>query len=184
MFKDIKGYDGYKVNENGVVINKNGHVLRPSLSNVGRPRVSLEKYDENGKSISRTNASIHRLVAETFIPNPDNLPVVMHKDNDVLHNHVSNLEWGTQSDNILQAYREGRKNPNCPKPKNIYEVYNEDRTDVMKCKGLEGVGELIGMSPKTVRPGIISTGKYKGYIIENTNQKANFPISFKNNNFT
>lgn len=178
MFKDIKGYNGYKINENGVVINKKGHVMRPALSNVGRLRVPLEVYDENGKKIHRDNKSISRLVAETFIPNPYNLPVVMHKDNDILHNHVSNLKWGTQSENILQAYREGRKNSNCPKPKNIYEIYNEDRSEVIKCKGLEGVSEVIGIKPSSIAPGEIKGGKYKGYILSNTKQKATIPISF------
>ena len=60
MMVEVKGYPGYMINENGVVINKKGHALRPALSNVGRRRVTLEKYDENGKLVSRTNKSIIR----------------------------------------------------------------------------------------------------------------------------
>lgn len=178
MMKDIKGYNGYKINENGVVINKKGHIMRQALSNVGRPRIPLEVYDENGNFVRRDNKSVSRLVAETFIPNPNNLPVVMHLDNDVLHNHVSNLKWGTQSENIQQAFNEGRKN----QPRCIYEVYNEDRSEVIKCKGIEGVSELIGLSEKSVKLGEIKSGEYKGYTVENTNQKAIFPISFRNIN--
>lgn len=55
--------------------------------------------------------SIHRLVAMAYIPNPDNLPVVMHLDNDPGNNHVSNLKWGTHKENSEQAKREGRFNP-------------------------------------------------------------------------
>jgi hypothetical protein len=53
---------------------------------------------------------VNRLVALTYIPNPNNLPIVLHLDNDPFNNHVSNLKWGTQKDNIRQAHAEGR----CP----------------------------------------------------------------------
>ena len=176
MFTDIKGYDGYKINQNGIVINKKGHMMRPALSNSGYLRVPLEVYDENGKLLHRDNKSIHRLVAETFIPNPDpdNLKVVMHKDNDKLHNHYTNLKWGSQSDNIRQAFDEGRKDsPN----RCLYEVYNN--TENIKCKGISGVAELTGLSETTVRPGKIKSGKYTGYTIKNTHQKIKPAIYFK-----
>ena len=44
--------------------------------------------------------SIHRLVAEAFIPNPENLPTVVHKDNNTFHNEATNLQWSTRSDNM------------------------------------------------------------------------------------
>lgn len=174
MFKDIKEYPGYKINENGIVINKNGHMMRPALSNVGRPRVALETYDKNGKMVKRTNESIYRLVAKTFIPNPDNLPLVMHLDNDVLHNHVSNLKWGTQKENVQQALNDGLKNSNAF----IFEVYNEDKSDVIKCKGQQGVCDLLGIEKKKFRLGKINSGEYKNYTISNTNQRVIYPVKF------
>ena len=181
MMIEVKGYPGYMINENGVVINKKGHAMRPALSNVGRLRVPLERYDENGKLIARDNKSIHRLVAENFIPNPDNLPVVMHKDNDILHNHVSNLKWGTQSENIQQAFAEGRKTGNIDfHPVNLYEVHNKDNSISYKCKGTKGVAELVGSSTeKSIRPGIIKSGEYEGFIITNTHKKIISPIIFE-----
>lgn len=180
MMKDIKGYDGYKINENGVIINKKGHVMRPALSNVGRPRVALEIHDDNGKLIRRDNKSIHRLVAEAFIPNPDNLPLVLHKDNDPLHNHVSNLRWGTASENMQQAVNDGRMPTIRLMPKNVYEVCNDDRSEVIRCKGLEGVAELLEVTKNYVRPGKVKSGKYKDFNIINTHEKVKVPISFIN----
>lgn len=177
MFTDIKGYDGYKINENGIVINKKGHMMRPAINGNGYLRVPLEVYDENGKLLHRDNKFIHRLVAEAYIPNPNNLEVVMHKDNDKLHVHYSNLEWGSQSDNIRQAFDEGRKNSPKANYPNLYEVYND--TESIKCKGISGVAELIGFSEATVRPGEIKSGKYAGYIVKNTHQKIKPAIYFK-----
>lgn len=51
--------------------------------------------------------SVHRLVAEAFIPNPDNKPQVLHWDDNPLNNNVSNLRWGTQKDNMQDRLRNG-----------------------------------------------------------------------------
>ena len=82
MFKTINRYKKYKINESGIIINKKNHIIKPAQSERGYLRVALETYDEDGKLAKRTNESVHRLVAETFIPNPNDLPVVMHLDND------------------------------------------------------------------------------------------------------
>ena len=50
---------------------------------------------------------MHRLMAEMFISNPNQLPVVMHKNNDKSNFDISNLKWGTQSENVAQAYADG-----------------------------------------------------------------------------
>lgn len=58
-------------------------------------------------STCRITKRVHRIVAEAFIPNPDNLPIVMHLDNDKKNNHVDNLKWGTISENTKQAFEDG-----------------------------------------------------------------------------
>ena len=56
-------------------------------------------------SIGGNDYRINRLVAQAFIPNPENKPIVHHKDHNKLNNHYSNLEWATQQENAI-AYQE------------------------------------------------------------------------------
>lgn len=58
---------------------------------------------KEGKEIQRR---VHRLVAEAFLPNPENLKIVMHIDNDKSNPNVNNLKWGTTSENTKDAYRD------------------------------------------------------------------------------
>jgi hypothetical protein len=80
--------------------------LKPSDNSRGYLQVYLMI---DGKQI---NKSIHRLVGETFIPNPENYPQINHIDGNKLNNHVSNLEWCTGSDNIKHAIEIGLQKPN------------------------------------------------------------------------
>ncbi len=72
-------------------------VVRKRPSDKGHLRVSLYM---NG---NRKRILVHRLVAQMFIPNPNNYPQVNHKDGNKHNNHYKNLEWGTQSDNMLHS---------------------------------------------------------------------------------
>lgn len=56
-------------------------------------------------SICGKDYRINRLVAKAFIPNPDNKPIVHHKDHNKLNNHWTNLEWATASENALAYYK-------------------------------------------------------------------------------
>lgn len=107
MHKAIKGYEGiYEVNELGQVrsvdriveckdgsIRKyNGKELKPSIYKGGYAVVILSK---NGVY---KNCKVHRLVAETFLPNPDNLPQVHHINHDRKDNRIQNLAWVTSAE--------------------------------------------------------------------------------------
>ena len=80
---------------------KNGKILKPVLQKNGYLTVSLNK---NGKS---KTVHIHRLVAETFLTNPDKLPEVNHKDGNKLNNCVENLEWCTSKENVQHSLEIG-----------------------------------------------------------------------------
>lgn len=95
IYKDLDSY--YSVSNFGNVYSKRRNViLKPhnDSKNIGYKYVTL---NYNGKKITR---QVHRLVAQLFIANPDNLPVVNHKDENPSNNNVNNLEWCTQSYNL------------------------------------------------------------------------------------
>lgn len=96
IFKDIKNYeDLYEVSDTGLVRNKvSGKILKPGRNSRGYLLVNLYK---DGICKSK---SIHRLVAETFIPNPNHYPQVNHIDENKTNNNVDNLEWCTRQYNI------------------------------------------------------------------------------------
>lgn len=62
----------------------------------------------NGKS---KTCRVHRLVAKTFIPNPNNYPVINHIDGNKDNNSSNNLEWCTQKHNIIQSFKNGQQKP-------------------------------------------------------------------------
>lgn len=73
-------------------INKNNNYVYVNLNSL------------NGKTVQRR---VHRLVAIAFLPNPNNLPVVMHIDNNKANPVLSNLKWGTVQENTKNAYDDG-----------------------------------------------------------------------------
>ena len=95
----------YSVSTDGLVMNhltglllKQSPCGKKSKHNPTKPRYM--KVRLHGKSFP-----VHRLVAIAFIPNPENLPQVNHIDGVKTHNWVSNLEWVTNKDNIIKAYK-------------------------------------------------------------------------------
>lgn len=99
IWKTIEGTNGeYQVSDTGLVrTTKTGRILRPAVSKHGYERVCLFKMDRERRY------RVHRLVAEAFIQNPDNLPQVNHIDGNKRNNHVYNLEWVTGEENMHHA---------------------------------------------------------------------------------
>ena len=106
-YNNIPGYPGNYISKSGKAYRfRNGkwERLKEYISPKGYVHVHLYVGGHNSGRIKRLNG----LVAEAYIPNPDNLPVVMHLDNNPLNNKVSNLKWGTYKQNTAQMMFEGR----------------------------------------------------------------------------
>lgn len=98
----IPGYENYYVSTKGRVWSSSyGYFLKPGLDGCGYLTVAL---CSNGE---QRTASIHRLIAEQFIANPYNYPVVRHLNDVKTDNRLENLAWGTQSQNIYDAVKNG-----------------------------------------------------------------------------
>ena len=96
------GYEGYEVSNLGRVKSYkydkiNGKIMKPYKNTKGYLQIDLQI--DGRKRENRVHLSVHRLVAIAFIPNPDNLPQVNHKDEDKTNNCVDNLEWCTNDYN-------------------------------------------------------------------------------------
>ena len=128
-WRPVKGYEGlYEVSNLGRIKS----LPRKQVTLQGRKRIYYERgefiFNTSGlasrylivtlhKDGTRRSVQIHRLVAQAFLPNPNNLPCVNHKDENTLNNAASNLEWCTQSYNL--NYSRNRRRNSIPKaPKN------------------------------------------------------------------
>lgn len=109
QWKPIEGTDGkYEVSNLGRVCTngKRPGVLTLTKQKSGYRYAMIQL--SNGK---QKNCRVHRLVAEHFLPNPDNMKEVNHKDGNKDNNHVSNLEWCTRSHNVKHSFDTGLKQP-------------------------------------------------------------------------
>lgn len=121
--KDIRNIDGYKITECGKV-----------FSTI-RNRFRKNQIKEDGYEVLMIKGNmyrVHRLVAENYIPNPDNKPCVNHIDGNKGNNHYTNLEWCTHSENNKHAYDTGLRSSDSIK------LHTED--DVIQIKKLSSEG--------------------------------------------
>ena len=172
IWKDIENYEGfYQVSDCGNVkslerdvyrqngtfhYHAGGKILVQNLDKYGYMRVSLHL---NGKI---KTIFVHRLVAEAFIPNPENKPQVNHKDEVKTNNVVENLEWCTASYNVNFGTRNERSVQNRRYPK----LGNHPRAKAIFCEELNKEFDCITSAGKELGIGRTSinqacTGKRK-----------------------
>lgn len=102
IWKDIPKYEGiYEISNYGRIKNKKTGKLK-SQRNTFKGYLQVGLSNKGDKTFR-----VHRLVAEAFIPNPNNLPQVNHKDGNKKNNRVDNLEWISNYDNMQHAIKLG-----------------------------------------------------------------------------
>lgn len=108
-WKPVPDYEGlYIVSNRGRVYGlKKRKEVKAAKMNKGYMVVTLWKNNEQNTML------VHRIVAQAFIPNPDNLPQVNHKDTNKLNNYMTNLEWSTCQQNIIHSVKMGTFKKSC-----------------------------------------------------------------------
>lgn len=143
IWKDIKGYEGlYQVSNLGRVKSLTRtykcsrikeHIVEPHIEKVsGYYKFVLWKQ---GKF---KNHFLHRIVAISFLDNPNNYPIINHIDGDKLNNSIDNLEWCTRKENVQHAYKNGlmttKKVCKCDINDNVIEIYESIKEATRKNK--------------------------------------------------
>lgn len=167
-WKDIEGFEGfYKISNLGNVMSmggwcgtskRNQMIRSTSLTKDGYVKVRLMR---NGKD--RTSR-IHRLVAEAFIPNPENKKTVNHIDGVKTNNNVVNLEWADRSEQMHHAYKLGLKTAMIGSTNTQAKLTDEQVREIRKTYvrqskefGTVALGKKYGVTNRVI--GLVVSGK-------------------------
>ena len=172
IWRDVKDYEGlYQVSNLGRVKSLNyrrtgrEEILKPSMNTCGYLFVDLSKYGKQKAFL------VHRLVAEAFIPNPENLQQINHKDEDKTNNCVWNLEWcdskynnnyGTRNKRIADALK------GVPKTEETKRKISETKKGVPNVKLSKPVLQLDKVTGEVIRewPSTREVQRQLGYTIQ------------------
>lgn len=101
-------YVGKKISNFGRMLFDDGRIAKVADNGAGYLTYPVTSYKNDDGKFNSVRKYVHRLVAESFLDNPNNLPQVNHKDCDKSNNHVDNLEWISRKSNIDHAHAAGR----------------------------------------------------------------------------
>ena len=166
-----KSYKIINLYGNEYLINKYGDIL--SL----KTYKFLKKTKSNGgylyvtiKGIHTYHLKVHRLVAETFIANSNNLSCVNHKDGNKLNNCVDNLEWCTYSHNMKHAFKNNLINANRPKKTKVFQ-YDLNGNFIKQWDCIRDVEKEFKVSHTAIRFCCLGKNKTcRGYIWKYANE--------------
>lgn len=167
-WKDVKGYEGfYQISNSGIVKSLGGwcgtakrkeKIRSTSLTHDGYVKVRLI---HQGKD---KTMRVHRLVAEAFIPNPENKDTVNHIDGNKQNNIVSNLEWANRTEQMIHAYKLGLKTSRIGSKNSNAKLTDEQVREIRKLYvpqskefGTVALGKKYGVTNRVI--GLIVNGK-------------------------
>ena len=151
MWKTLDKFSNYEISSLGDIRNiKTQRILKYGCSSKGYLRTTL-RHEGNTVTVAA-----HRLVAETYIANPNNLPQVNHIDGNKLNNDVSNLEWISCRDNIIHSFNNGLAHNSkqslktCESRKLTVAIANNLRNDSINGMSAESLANKYGVSKASV----------------------------------
>lgn len=165
IWKDIENYEGYYQISNlgrvrsldrivkrsdGRIENRKGKLMSTRVSNSNKAKNKNASDRENitlNKDGQIKHHLIHRLVAQAFIPNPENKKTVNHIDGDSLNNIVTNLEWATHSENVIHAYN----NNLYPNITRRMAGVNKNTGELIESNTLTEMAKILNVSTAAVR---------------------------------
>ncbi|MGB2525678.1 HNH endonuclease [Flagellimonas sp. SN16] len=159
-FKAVKGFEDLEISRKGVIL-KNGFIYTPFVANTGYLSVSFYK-----EGISHCFL-VHRLLAKAFIPNPNNLRCINHKDGNKLNNSLDNLEWCTYSHNNKHAIENGLREVVVPDNSRPLIQKTKDGIVLKIWKSAKEAALVLGFEQRGIGKAIRNEKpSYKGYAWE------------------
>jgi hypothetical protein len=161
----IDGFENYLIDKKGTIISlkrRLPHIMKPKMDKDGYLEIGLRKF-ENGKNIKKF-FRVHRLVALAYIPNPNDLPLINHKNNNRNDNRTDNLEWCNSTYNNQYAFKMGRE-PSYNGQKKVVVLLNGNI--VNEFGSIKACAEYFGMSDghvrRIIKGQLNNNGKLKDY---------------------